>query len=287
MAGSASLKEINMATSRRKLIYWRRTHPVASFDIAKLRSKTLARGKRFESPSDAREESRRSQALLERDRRSKAYGVYLQDCRDGYYQCDKTYCPQCARTFRHYLTGQLLRLNSEFEGEVRILVVLLETAPKGKLLKLEIKRYQHSLRKRLARAGLGEVPVIGGFEMYYRARSKEWVLHVNLAIFGGNEKALRKFEDGFPGDEIYRPVRRDDLHDDAEQLSYILKFTTYHRPHQQRGSKKAKAVPLNPAEHFELVRWMAQYEFSDHLLLFNARRRGASIELSSNAARNA
>lgn len=276
-----------MATSRRKFIYWRQTHPVALFDIAKLRPETLARGKRFESPSDAREESGRSQALLERDSRSKAYVVDLQECRDGHYQCNKTYCPQCARTFRRYLIGQLLRLNSEFEGEVRILVVLLETAPKGELLKLEIERYRHLFRKRLDRAGLSKVPVIGGFEMYYRARSKEWVLHVNLAIFGGNEEALRTFEDGFPDDKIHRPVRRDELHDDAEQLSYLLKFTTYHRPHQQRGSKKAKAVPLNPAEHFELVCWMARYKFSDHLFLFNARRRGASIEFSSKDVRNA
>ena len=276
-----------MATSRRKPTYWSRTHPVASFDIAKLRPETLARGKRFESPSDAREESRRSQGLLEKHPRGKAYGVYLQECRDGHYQCDKTYCPQCARTFRHYLTGQLLRLNSKFESEVRILVVLLETAPKGKLMKLEIERYRHSLRKRLDRAGLGEVPVIGGFEMYYRARSKEWVLHVNLAIFGGSESALLRFEDGFPDDEIYRPVRRDDLRDDAEQLSYILKFTTYHRPHRQSGPAKTKALPLNPAEHFELVQWMARYKFSDHLFLFNARRRGASIEFSSKAARKA
>ena len=75
--------------------------------------------------------------------------------------------------------------------------------------------------------------------------------------------------------------------DAAEQLSYVLKFTTYHRPHQQRGPTKAKAVPLNLSEHLELVRWMARYEFSDHLFLFNARRRGASIEFSSKEARKA
>lgn len=276
-----------MAKSRRKLPYWRRNIPTAQFDIVKLRPKTLPRGERFETRNDSRKESLRSEVLLATRPQGKAYGVYLQECRDGHYDCEKTYCSQCARTFRRYLTGQLLRLNSEFEGEVRILVVLLETAPKGELLKLEIKRYQHSLRKRLARAGLGEVPVAGGFEMYYRAKSKEWVLHVNLAIFGGNEKAIQKFEDGFLDDEIQRPVRLDDLRDEPEQLSYILKFTTYHRPHQQRGSKKAKAVPLNPAEHFELVRWMAQYEFSDHLFLFNARRSGASISFSSRDARKA
>jgi hypothetical protein len=106
-------------------------------------------------------------------------------------------------------------------------------------------------------------------------------------MFGGDEKAIAKLEDGFRDDDLYRPVERTTVDDPAKQLSYVLKFTTYHRPHQQHGSKKAKAVPLNPAEHVELVRWMAQHEFSDHLFLFNARRRGASIKLSSNAARNA
>jgi hypothetical protein len=75
--------------------------------------------------------------------------------------------------------------------------------------------------------------------------------------------------------------------DPVEQLSYLLKFTTYHRPYEQHGTKKSKAVPLNPPEHFELVRWMAQYTFTDHLFLFNARRRGVSIELSNKEARKA
>jgi hypothetical protein len=128
---------------------------------------------------------------------------------------------------------------------------------------------------------------VGGFEMIYRARSKEWVLHINLVMFGGDEKAIAKFEEGFRDDGLYRPVERTTVVDPAEQLSYVLKFTTYHRPRQQRGSKKAKAVPLNPSEHLELVRWMARHEFSDLLFLFNARRRGASVELSSKDERNA
>jgi len=113
------------------------------------------------------------------------------------------------------------------------------------------------------------------------------VLHINLVMFGGGETTIAKFEEGFRDNGLYRPVERVTVEDPAEQLSYVLKFTTYHRPHQQHGSKKAKAVPLNPAEHFELVRWMAQQEFTDHLFLFNARRRGVSIELSTKDARKA
>ena len=275
-----------MAKSRRKLPYWRRTTP-AQFDIAKLRPKYLPRGQRFETRNDARKDSIRSETLLATQRQGRPYGVYLRECREGHYHCERTYCPRCARAFRRHITGELLRLHAEFKTRPSVLVVLLEAASRGKLQDLEIDRYRHSLRKRLVRAGLVHVPVVGGFEMVYRARSKQWVLHINLVMFGGNEKAITKFEEGFRDDGLYRPVERAPVKDAAEQLSYVLKFTTYHRPHQQRGPTKAKAVPLNLSEHLELVRWMARYEFSDHLFLFNARRRGASIEFSSKEARKA
>jgi hypothetical protein len=261
--------------------------PTAQFDIAILRPRTLPRGKRFETQQDADEESLRSQDLVEGHNRGKAYGVYLEECRAAHYQCEQTYCPRCARAFRRHFVGELLRLHSEFVGKVCILVILLEAAPRGRLQDLKIDRYRHLLRKRLDRAGLAHVPVVGGFEVIYRARSKQWVLHVNLVMFGGNEKAVAKFEEGFRDHELYRPIERVMVKDRAEQLSYVLKFTTYHRPREQHGSRKSEAVPLNPPEHFELVRWMARQEFSDYLFLFNVRRRGASLQRSSKAARNA
>jgi len=82
---------------------------------------------------------------------------------------------------------------------VTILTVLLESAQSDKLLTLEIERYRHSLRKRLDRTGLRGVPAIGGFETIYRAGPKEWMLHMNLVIFGGSAKAITKFKRGFSG----------------------------------------------------------------------------------------
>lgn len=274
-------------SSRRKPPYWRRATPAAEFDIAKLRPKVLPRGQRFETRHDADEESVRSATLLATYGQGRSQRVYVQECLAGDYHCEKTYCPRCARTFRRYVTGELLRLHSASKARTMVLVILLATAPRGKLLDLQIEGYRHSLRKRLERAGLGHVAVVGGFEMIYRARSKEWVLHINLVMFGGNEKAISKFEEGFREGELYRAVERVPVENPAQQLSYILKFTTYHRPHQQRGARKASAKPLNPAEHFELIRWMDRFDFSDHLFLFNARRHGASIELLRKDARNA
>jgi hypothetical protein len=273
-----------MADLRRMAPYWRRAKHCARYDIARLRPRTLKIGRRFETFEDANKESRRSQEALAVFLPGNQYSAYLHECREGAYDCDKTFCPRCARAFRRYITAELLQASKEALGKIRILVVILETAAKENLINLRMARYRHFLRKRLSRAGISDTPVIGGFEMVYRARQREWVLHVNLVIFGGSRKAIDCFKEGFADPDA---VREDPLNDPAEQLSYVLKFTTYHRPHQQRGATKAKAVPLNPSEHFELVQWMAQYSFSDHVFLFNARRRGASIELASKVARRA
>jgi hypothetical protein len=273
-----------MVITRRLPPYWRRTAPRAIYDIAKLKPASLLSGQRFETPSDARKESKRSERVLTAYCPDNCFSTFLRECRDGDYHCERTYCPKCARVFRRHAIGQLLRLNSDAREAVHFLVVLLERSRRGDILNLMIEPYRHSLRKRLERAGLADVAVIGGFEMVYRAKAKEWVLHVNLVFFGGGRVAIDHFKNGFPD---ANSVREDGINDPVKQLSYVLKFTTYHRPHEQRGVKKSRAKSLNRAEHFELVEWMSQYDFVDHLFMCNARRRGTSIELSSNVARKA
>jgi len=157
--------------------------------------------------------------------------------------------------------------------------VLLEAASSDKIDTLDPSRQRAHLRKRLQDAGLGDIPVIGGFEMIYRAREKQWILHINLVIVGATGQALAKFKKSFDASTIERPVVRVPVKDRAEQLSYVLKFTTYHRPYKQSGSSKSQAMPLNAPEHYALVKWMSQFEFNDLMFLFNARRLGSKIEL--------
>jgi hypothetical protein len=77
------------------------------------------------------------------------------------------------------------------------------------------------------------------------------------------------------------------LRDKSEQLSYVLKFGTYHRPYEQQGAAKSPATPLNPKEHATLLKWMSQFEFEDFLLLINARRQGGTkIVLSPPSAKD-
>lgn len=133
------------------------------------------------------------------------------------------------------------------------------------------------LRKRLLRAGLGDAVVIGGFENVYKARQKEWVLHINLVVIGGSKSAIEKFQESFGESDMERPIMKVLVNDPAKQLSYVLKFTTYHRPHERRSSSRAQARPLNTPEHLALVQWMSKRTFKDLIFLFNAHRSVNSI----------
>jgi hypothetical protein len=266
-----------MPDIRRKPPFWRRREPRPCYDIACLRPSSLPKGEHFETKQDVRYESERSELLL------KTYPGYsrsltksLCDCREGDIICDRPYCPLCGRVFRRWLIGELLRVAQKHAHKpIHILTVLL--ARSEKINALDLKPWRHALRKRLLRAGLGNASVIGGFEIVYKQSSRAWVLHVNLVVIGGTQAGLDKFKAASATGVLDRPFVCVPLQDLAEQLSYILKFTTYHRPRGQLGAMKGPAVPLNPPEHHTLVTWMSQYEFQDFLFLFNAYRKDGTI----------
>jgi hypothetical protein len=277
-----------MGQERKKPPFWRRGKPNPKYDISVLRPANMPRGQRFETLADARNESERSEKLLlSFSGGSRIIGEYLQECRAGDYQCNKTFCPICGRIFRRWFIGELLRVTNG-RDQVHIYTVLLKEATTHKINELEPAPFRASIRKRLQRSGLGKVPVIGGFEIAYKAAQQAWVLHANLVMTGGEEKARKKFKKAFRGDDFDRPLLQTALKGRAEQLSYVLKFTTYHRPYEQRGAARSAAKPLNAREHAALLKWMSRFEFEDFLLLINARRQGGNkIVLSSpGAAKN-
>jgi hypothetical protein len=228
---------------------------------------------------DAQIESERSELVLKQagHRVGRALALSLRNCREQRHQCDQTFCPLCARVFRRWFTGELLRLTQSGPGSVSMFTVLLKKAERDKIDELDPEDYRGILRQRLIRAGLGGAVVIGGFENVYRARQKEWVLHINLVVSGGDSTAIDKFQKSFDKSEIERASMRFALNNPAKQLSYVLKFTTYHRPYQRRGSTKGDARPLNAPEHLALVQWMSKRPFKTFMFLFNARQDVNSI----------
>jgi hypothetical protein len=267
-----------MQRSRYRAPFWRRHEPLPEHDITKLRSHNLEKGKRFETVHDAHVESERSELLLKQARGlGKTLAEGLENCREGQQQCDQTFCPLCARVFRRWFIGELLRLTTIEAEPVTAFTVLLKKSQQDGIEELDPDDYRGMLRQRLIRAGLGDAVVIGGFENVYRARQKEWVLHINLVVVGGLKAAMEKLQDSFGQSDIDRPIMKVALNDPAEQLSYVLKFTTYHRPYEQRGTSKGPARPLNAPEHLALVQWMSRRAFKDFLFLFNAHQGVDSI----------
>jgi hypothetical protein len=263
-----------MTRKRYRPPFWRQKNPLPQHDITKLLPQDLEKGDRFETIDDVKIESERSELLFKRSSGRKL-ATNLQDCREDHQRCDQTYCPLCARVFRTWFIGELLRLS---EGKrVNMFTVLLKKAEPDKINELNPKNFRGVLRQRLLRAGLTDAVVIGGFENAYRARQKKWVLHINLVVIGGKQAAMDKFQQSFTNSEIERPVVTAKLNDSAKQLSYTLKFTTYHRPYEQRGGKKGHATPLNAPEHLALVQWMSKRSFKDFMFLFNARQSVDSI----------
>ena len=175
------------------------------------------------------------------------------------------------------LLGSYCGLPKKEPSSVCILTILLKMAGHDKIDKLDLEKHRGILRQRLLRAGLGSAVVIGGFENVYRARQKEWVLHINLVVIGGQKTAIDKFKTSFEKSNIKRALMEAPVKNAAKQLSYLLKFTTYHRPHERRGSSKGEARPLNAREHLALVQWMSTRPFKAFMFLFNAHQGVNSI----------
>ena len=266
--------------NRRRTPFYLRDEPKPKHDIRMLRPRSLPLGQRFETLHDVHNYSQDSEKKLALSdcREDLRLADDLSECRTSDRNCGLPSCPICARLFRIWFVGELLRIIEKVgSAQVRIETILLDQAPYDQIDTLDIKGYDALLRKQLSRNGLADVAIIGGYENVYRAQSKSWMLHLNLVIIGGTLDAIKAFEGTFCESEIDRPTMRQTLEDLKRQLSYILKFVTYHRPFAQIGSTKSTPVPLNPREHCALVSWMARWRFQDFTFLFNARREGATI----------
>lgn len=260
--------------SRAQTTFWRRRNPPKALDIALLRPPTLKKG-RFETLEDAHSESLRSGKVLA-VAGDRLLSETLDDCRSGAYVCEKPFCPICARSFRRWFVAEMLgHLRTGDHGHVA--TVLLEAVKPGDLAQSTFDKHRALLRKRLRQSVSADVVVIGCFEVVYKARAKCWMLHINLLMIGSSKAERKLFKSKWAASVLPRPIKKLRVKDPAKQVSYVPKFTTYHRPGRQSGPKRPPPKPLNTKDHAELVRWMAQWHFEDFMFLHNCRRNGTEI----------
>ncbi len=127
-----------------------------------------------------------------------------------------------------------------------VAVIHLETLPVGTLANADIKRAHDRLRKRLHRLGFAGSILIGGTEVAWLARARVWILHVDLLAIGVPREAWEALEGQLAGSGRFDPLRVDELQNPERQLSYALKFATYHRPGKIGRNGRAQAYPPAP-----------------------------------------
>jgi hypothetical protein len=117
----------------------------------------LPLGERFETLQDARRYSLDSEYKLDLSTpQQDQLSNHLYECRTLAQRCDQPYCSLCARPFRIWFIGELLRIIENIgSGPVYILTILLEEASYDEICRLDVKGYDAELRKRLSRNGLG------------------------------------------------------------------------------------------------------------------------------------
>jgi len=196
----------------------------------------------------------------------------LDDCAWPKDPCGKPICAVCARAYRIQIFEQVRDIAETLEGKAEIATVYLGAIEAGSLVKVKIASAHKKLRRRLNASGFGSAILIGGTEVAWIQDSGHWALHVHLLALDVPNGAWDQLAASLKKNAPPFPVERQDLEDPGEQLSYLTKFFTFHRPGKGNAAGHARAMPLPQKRLFELARWWDEYRFQDFALLYNARR---------------
>jgi hypothetical protein len=189
--------------------------------------------------------------------------------------CGQPGCAVCARGHRLKAIKQLLNLAASRKAYRYVVTLYLEHHPLGQLQQADPRRIKESLRKRLDRCGLKGAIFAGGIEVAWQARRQRWLVHAHLLMIGVDENGWAQLKKAYSGSEVDDPAVRDPLNDEDRQISYLVKFVTYHRPGKRLGNRPPRAYPLPAMRLAELATWWSRYRLQD--FLFSYGRRGKKI----------
>ena len=113
--------------------------------------------------------------------------------------------------------------------------------------------------------------MVGGIEVAWQEKWQRWLLHAHVLAIGVDahawEHARSRLEEG---KNCGARRGRCTLRDPDEQLSYCIKFVTYHQPGRRR-------VPLPPDRLVELAAWWSRQSFDGLLVRLWRPRRGGRL----------
>jgi hypothetical protein len=152
-------------------------------------------------------------------------------------------------------------------GLRQIATIYLDFFPSGSLGQADLSHIREMFRKRLDRAGFKPAIVAGGIEVAWQANYQRWLLHAHVLAIGVDPQAWQQLEAVLAKSGTADPVKVDELRDGDVQLSYCVKFVTYHQPGR-------RLVPLPPDRLVELAAWWSRYRFEDFFFAYRAGRLG-------------
>ena len=199
-----------------------------------------------------------------------AVGRALLKCEGENHRRSLLICAVCARAYRQGPIAQLHALANEYAGPHEIATIYLGLYRPGFLAVADVRRAQEMFRKRLDRAGFKGAIVAGGIEVAWQENWQRWLLHAHVLAIGVDPHAWTQLEAALEKSGTADPVDIRALCNPDEQLSYCVKFVSYHQPGRRR-------VPLPRDRLVELAAWWSQYRFEDFFFAYGARRRGGRL----------
>ena len=197
-------------------------------------------------------------------------GRALLKCDGERHRCWLPICAVCARAYREGPIAQLYALANASAGPDEVATIYLGLFPPDSLGDADVRRTHGMFRKRLDRAGFKGAIVVGGIEVAWQKNWQRWLLHAQVLAIGVDANAWEQLEAALQNSGTAKPVKVVGLRDPDEQLSYCIKFVTYHQPGR-------RLVPLPPDRLVELAAWWSRHRFEDYLFAYGARRRGGRL----------
>ena len=197
-------------------------------------------------------------------------GRALLQCDGAHHRCWLPICAVCARAYRQGPIAQLHALANAYAGPHEVATIYLSLFRPGSLAAADVPRTREMFRKRLDRAGFKGAIVVGGIEVAWQENWQRWLLHAHVLAIGVDANAWEQLEAALEDSGTADPVEAVALRDPDEQLSYCIKFVTYHQPGR-------RLVPLPPDRLVELAAWWSRHRFEDFLFAYGARRRGGRL----------
>ena len=197
-------------------------------------------------------------------------GRALLKCDGERHRCSLPICAVCARAYRQGPIAQLHALANAYAGPHQVATIYLDLFRPGSLGDADVPRTHEMFRKRLDRAGFKGAIVVGGIEVAWQENWQRWLLHAQVLAIGVDANAWEQLEAALKKSGTAKPVDHVALRDPDEQLSYCIKFVTYHQPGR-------RLVPLPRDRLVELAAWWSRHRFEDFLFAYGARRRGGRL----------